>query len=1348
MNKHIKQTNRYLWSRRGTQAMLCGAALLVAPLGFAQEDEEEEVFELSPFTVEGSENTGYRATSTLAGSRIRTDLKDVGSAISVITEEFLRDTGAVDNQSLLVYTTSTEAGGIGGNFAGDERLGMLNPNANTRVRGLTAADNTRDYFLTDLPWDGYNVNRVDMQRGPNAILSGLGSPAGIINNTTDSAVFDDEGEVQLRFGSYGSTRVHFNVNKVILEDELAVRVAAVKKDDKYRQKEAWAEDTRAFVAFKYEPSFLKTESATTTLTANFEKGEIESNRPRTRPPADRLSGFWESYNGLPSQMTGHPLAFAANDAFMETNSPALFSDYPQSVLNSIFGDEAAFTTENNMLYTEDGRPVMGSSPVPLYSAGNLLGTQWVQTGTAWNNSNPNDPNRFEVPIYREVTQNYNVGFNNPWYGENYTDGPVLYFGNAAAGNGNPTAMWTPSMSSSDNLTYVTAPLDPDDPNSPTVAWRDLGGTGHVFYRAIFSPAGTAQAARDTGRYLASYGGYGNQLIYDRSIFDYKNHLLDGDNKREMQDFQVRNFKLSQTLFDGRVGIEAAYNKEDYEFGQTSPFGWSPEITIDVNSHMADLVTPNPNVGRPVIFSRTQGSSNLNNRERVSDRYTVFAEMREGDLFEADSFLGRLIGKQRVTGLKSSDDITFYEMSFKNWLADDSYRAYQGTAGLAQNESEVMAAVYLGPSVIGTSGPSGLNLQPVPKLNPKGIDVINYFDSAWNGSAPSVDYLETENWYHIWDDQYSQAQNNPWNYKGWSQRPVSILVDTEGDRLDLITTARSKTEEVTSDAFVWQGFFWGGAVVATYGERNDEVLQYSVTAPRMEGLETWGPAMGIGYPYPSPGENGEIDNQGGTQTEGAFNRNIFDPTGATTWGNGGNYLGYTPADAEYLEQFAQGSVNTFTGKNESKSLVVHLDQFLPELPLNTKFSVFWNESSNFQPAETRVDHMNAPLAPPTGATEDYGFLISTFNDKLTVKVNRYESTVTGASFDPGNLWYVGTAETSLFAAGMRDLAYINDVAGWNDSWRGYESESNRYQVGDKPWDDYLAANGLTPHNQTEAEAIEWQQRATANLEANLAPQEFWDAWGATKSDARWQNGWWDPWSESTGAQPAGFTSTSDLISKGTEIEISYNPTENWNFAINAAKTEAIRDNIAGSLKEWVDARNLVHNGDNGDIRLWWSGDRNNTLKTRWNQEFYGRYQLALQQEGQSQPELREWRFNLVTNYSFRDGRFKGLNVGGSLRWEDEVGIGYPQAEGQTEAGNLVVVYDTTSPYMGPTETHMDLWAGYTINLNDNVDWRIQLNVRDVLSDGGLVPISVQPDGTIREYRIQGDPNWFLTNTFTF
>ena len=59
-----------------------------------QAEEDQDIVELSPFTITASENVGYAATSTLAGTRLKTELRDVGAAISVYTEEFMVDIAA------------------------------------------------------------------------------------------------------------------------------------------------------------------------------------------------------------------------------------------------------------------------------------------------------------------------------------------------------------------------------------------------------------------------------------------------------------------------------------------------------------------------------------------------------------------------------------------------------------------------------------------------------------------------------------------------------------------------------------------------------------------------------------------------------------------------------------------------------------------------------------------------------------------------------------------------------------------------------------------------------------------------------------------------------------------------------------------------------------------------------------------------------------------------------------------------------------------------------------------------------------------------------------------------------
>ena len=84
----------------------------------SKEEPEDEPIVLSPFQVDSTQDHGYQATSTLAGTRIRTNLADVGSAISVLTKEMITDLGGHNNESVLAYAVNTEVAGPRGNFSG------------------------------------------------------------------------------------------------------------------------------------------------------------------------------------------------------------------------------------------------------------------------------------------------------------------------------------------------------------------------------------------------------------------------------------------------------------------------------------------------------------------------------------------------------------------------------------------------------------------------------------------------------------------------------------------------------------------------------------------------------------------------------------------------------------------------------------------------------------------------------------------------------------------------------------------------------------------------------------------------------------------------------------------------------------------------------------------------------------------------------------------------------------------------------------------------------------------------------------------------------------------------------
>ncbi|MFO7726138.1 MAG: TonB-dependent receptor plug domain-containing protein, partial [Oceanipulchritudo sp.] len=280
MNKNYKK----LW-------LLLPCAVIPFQGIFAQDaDDEGEIIDLSPFVVTGDEDIGYQATSTLAGTRLRTDLRDIGSSISIVNEELLNDTASTNIEDVLIFTPNTEVGGLGGNFSGSQGASPIpeqqrdDPSGGiTRVRGLAGADLTRDYFLTNVPFDTFNTDRIDIQRGANSALFGLGSPGGIVNASTIRADFlGNRGRIRFETDQWGTQRYTMRYNLQI-NDMAAIRVAGLTEDKKYEQKQAFMEDDRVFVAGTVKLPFGLT------ARASIEAAERHSANPDYVPPNDGIT---------------------------------------------------------------------------------------------------------------------------------------------------------------------------------------------------------------------------------------------------------------------------------------------------------------------------------------------------------------------------------------------------------------------------------------------------------------------------------------------------------------------------------------------------------------------------------------------------------------------------------------------------------------------------------------------------------------------------------------------------------------------------------------------------------------------------------------------------------------------------------------------------------------------------------------------------------------------------------------------------------------------------------------------------------------------------------------------------
>jgi outer membrane receptor protein involved in Fe transport len=246
---------------------------------------------------------------------------------------------------------------------------------------------------------------------------------------------------------------------------------------------------------------------------------------------------------------------------------------------------------------------------------------------------------------------------------------------------------------------------------------------------------------------------------------------------------------------------------------------------------------------------------------------------------------------------------------------------------------------------------------------------------------------------------------------------------------------------------------------------------------------------------------------------------------------------------------------------------------------------------------------------------------------------------------------------------------------------------------------------------------------------------------------------------TATAPQNFNVTADTLSKGYEFELTANPTNNWRISFNASKTEAYKNNVGGAaMQEFVDYMDsmlidaagtahgpgLASNGYTAAGNLpRWGGAGNAIGPSVW-ATWKANYNRLKLNEGSAVPELRKWRFNVVTNYSFREGFLKGVGVGGSYRWQDKVAIGYPLIP-----NGAYYSFDIANPIYGPSEDAVDLWASYERKLTSKINWKIQLNVRNAFADDGLIPISVQPDNsTWASVRVKPVQEWFITNTFSF
>ncbi|MEP2101586.1 MAG: TonB-dependent siderophore receptor [Parasphingorhabdus sp.] len=160
------------------------------------------------------EKDGYVAISS-AGLKTGTPLLDTPQTVSAVTREQLDDQALQDIGDILRYTPGTSIGQGEGN------------RDQITIRGQNT---TADFFVDGIRDDVqyfrplYNLERVEIHKGPNAMIFGRGGGGGIINRVTKSPISDETfGSTTASVDSFGAFYLSGDVNAAIA-DNAAFRI--------------------------------------------------------------------------------------------------------------------------------------------------------------------------------------------------------------------------------------------------------------------------------------------------------------------------------------------------------------------------------------------------------------------------------------------------------------------------------------------------------------------------------------------------------------------------------------------------------------------------------------------------------------------------------------------------------------------------------------------------------------------------------------------------------------------------------------------------------------------------------------------------------------------------------------------------------------------------------------------------------------------------------------------------------------------------------------------------------------------------------------------------------------------
>jgi iron complex outermembrane receptor protein len=192
----------------------------------APTDASQEVVQLPEFTVRAEKDTSYVGKSALSSTRVAVDIAELPQSVQVLNSSFLKAVNPFMLTDILNYTGGAQNGQL------NWTSGRLN------IRGFTGEGDYNDGFAppSASTVDSSIYERFEVIKGPSTVfLAADGSPGGVVNKITKSAISTPSTTLKLQTGLFDGNHVDLDSTGRLTKDgKLLYRVvAAMQYSDGY-----------------------------------------------------------------------------------------------------------------------------------------------------------------------------------------------------------------------------------------------------------------------------------------------------------------------------------------------------------------------------------------------------------------------------------------------------------------------------------------------------------------------------------------------------------------------------------------------------------------------------------------------------------------------------------------------------------------------------------------------------------------------------------------------------------------------------------------------------------------------------------------------------------------------------------------------------------------------------------------------------------------------------------------------------------------------------------------------------------------------------------------------------------